>query len=100
MEIGIITKSGKFINCPKWGHIPTAARDGTEAQFLVCRNNTVDIVGGLNPLQYEALLDYCTRNCVQVEDVASSDLDDALMVLHRRGVMSKMALSRCHQIMH
>jgi len=78
METGIITTQGKFIPCDSWKHVSTAIKHNTDINFLVCRNGEIDIVGNLNNLQYEALIDYCTRNKIKLEDAAGIDLEEAL----------------------
>ena len=78
MITGIITISGKFIPCDSWKHGSTALKYNTGEQFLVCRNGEIDIVGDLDRLQYIALFDYCIKNQVRLEDVASIDLEEIL----------------------
>lgn len=78
MTYGIITRAGEFIGCDKWNHVATALRNNTSMQFLLCRQNTIDIVGDINRSMYEALVDYCISNSVLIEDVISSDLEDQI----------------------
>ncbi len=75
---GIITKNGKWIECASWAHISTATRHGTETDFVLCKVGVIDIVGDLSPRQLGAIFDYCTRNGVNLDELASSDLEDQL----------------------
>ncbi len=76
--IGIIANDGKWIECPPWAHISTAVRHGTEMDFVLCKIGIIDIVGNLNRKQRESIFDYCTKNGLNLNELASSDLEDQL----------------------
>ena len=85
---GIIDTTGVFHKCARWKHISTALSLGYASYLIVSPRPSsdlfglvdveVDIVGGLNKKQIDALYDYCTKYELVIENVISSDLEDEM----------------------
>ena len=86
MKSGIITKNGVFVPCDSWRHIGTAYQNNTQDQFISCKNEmgygkslkVLDIVGDLNKPMLEAMFDFATKNNINIDNVGSIDLEEAL----------------------